>query len=360
MALLRRGQRCLLASSSVSLVLLLLVLYGSMSSPHPAGGGLDRYQLTGPPLYKLDLGWPRNPELFGGPVFAVAVDPHASVVYVAQRGVNVPKVLVFSTDGRFLTSWNSSDLETPHGMFLAGSGSQNPSVWVTDVGTGPLGHTVKEFSPTGTLLQVLGTPGRPGSGLDPLQFDQPSEVFVDPSGDMYVVDGDGGLNNRLLKLDRDRRVVWVHGGRAGAGPAQFYIPHSVTVDGFRRVWVADRGNRRIQVFSAGTGDWLGSWGSCFGGDDGPYSVRVSPDRRVLVVVRLHSGQVSLLAAPPPGNIGQCTVVSVVQLGDQVQPHLVDLDPGTGDLYVAQIGAQQAQKFTPFTLGGLGGLGGGLR
>lgn len=49
-------------------------------------------------------------------------------------------------------------------------------------------------------MQVLGTPGNAGSSLIPLQFDQPAEIFVDETGEIYVVDGDEGMNNRLLKL----------------------------------------------------------------------------------------------------------------------------------------------------------------
>lgn len=49
-------------------------------------------------------------------------------------------------------------------------------------------------------MQVLGTPGNAGSSLIPLQFDQPAELFVEETGEIYVVDGDGGMNNRLIKL----------------------------------------------------------------------------------------------------------------------------------------------------------------
>lgn len=65
---------------------------------------------------------------------------------------------------------------------------------------GKYGHTVKQYSTSGKPVQTLGTPGKPGSALIPLQFDQPAEIFVDQNGDIYIVDGDGGLNNRLLKL----------------------------------------------------------------------------------------------------------------------------------------------------------------
>ncbi|XP_063058445.1 NHL repeat-containing protein 3-like [Engraulis encrasicolus] len=298
----------------------------------------------GKSLFKLDLSWPKFPEDFTGQVYGVAVDQEAGLVYVAQRGENVPKVLVFDTDGDFLQTWNTTTLEMPHGIFVSNA-LTDPTIWVTDVGAGPYGHTVKRYSPSGKLLQVLGTPGKPGSGVNPLQFDQPAEVFVHSSGEVYIVDGDGGMNNRLIKLSKDLQVVWIHGEK-GEALAQFYIPHSVAVDSYQRVWVADRGNKRIQVFNAVTGDWIGMWGSCFS-EDGPYSVRLTSDQKYFVVAQLNTNQITLLKAPPVGVIGQCEVVSVIQLAEDVKPHLVDIDVKTGALYVAQIGAAQAQKFLPY-------------
>lgn len=62
------------------------------------------------------------------------------------------------------------------------------------------GHTIKKYNSFGDLVQVLGTPGKKGTGLNPLQFDNPAELHVEDTGDIYIVDGDGGLNNRLIKL----------------------------------------------------------------------------------------------------------------------------------------------------------------
>ncbi|KAM4624616.1 NHL repeat-containing protein 3-like [Polymixia lowei] len=346
----KRSHTCLIATTMATVFLLMMVLYGTINSQQPESSTFKHdYQLLGRPLYKLDISWPKYPELFGGDVFGVAVNQYGGVVYVAQRGENIPKVLVFTTDGDFLMAWNTTTLEMPHGIFVADPASSNPTVWITDVGNGPYGHCIKQYSPAGNLLQVLGTPGQAGSRMNPLEFDQPAEIFVHSSGEIYIVDGDGGMNNRLIKLSKDMEVLWMHGEK-GQGLAQFYIPHSVTVDNYQRVWVADRGNKRIQVFNSITGDWLGTWGSCFT-EDAPYSVRLTPDRKYFVVVQLNTNQISLLDAPPVGVIGQCRVVSVIQLADEVKPHLVDLDLKTGSLYVAEIGAQQAQKFTPFNLGG---------
>ncbi|KAB5543508.1 hypothetical protein PHYPO_G00079980 [Pangasianodon hypophthalmus] len=331
----KKSQLCFISSAMAIIFLVMFVMYSTLNSHYVASGRKRDFSIVGRTLYKLDVSWPKYSEHFTGEVFGVAVDHLAGVVYVAQRGENIPKVLVFSTDGDFLQAWNTSTLEMPHGIFLANASSA-PSVWITDVGNGPYGHTIKQYSPSGKLLQVLGTAGKAGSGLTPLQFDQPAEIFIhDSTREIYIVDGDGGMNNRLIKLSQ------------GEGPSQFYIPHSVAVDNFQRVWVADRGNKRIQVFNSVTGDWLGSWGSCFT-DDAPYSVRLTPDQKYLVVAQLNTNRVTLLEAPPVGIIGQCKVVSSIQLADDIKPHLVDLDQKTGVLYVAEIGAQQAQKFVPIT------------
>ncbi|XP_028840066.1 NHL repeat-containing protein 3-like isoform X2 [Denticeps clupeoides] len=343
----RKNHSSLILLMMAAVFLLMVVLYSTIFSPTTTAALKSDAGQMGKPLYKLDIAWPKYTEYFTGQVFGVAVDHIEGLVYVAQRGENVPKVLVFSTDGDFLQAWNTSTLEEPHGIFLANA-TANPTVWITDVGKGAYGHTIKQYSPSGKLLQVLGTPGKPGSNLNPLQFDQPAEIFVHSSGEIYIVDGDGGMNNRLIKLSKDLQVLWMHGEK-GQGLAQFNIPHSVAVDYYQRVWVADRGNKRIQVFNSVTGDWLGSWGSCFD-DDAPYSVRLTADQKYFVVAQLNTNQVSLLEAPPVGGIGQCRVTSVIQLAEDIKPHLVDVDLKTGALYVAEIGGQQAQKFIPLTRG----------
>lgn len=83
----KRGHTCLIVSSMVSLLLLMMVLYSTITTQMPGSHSLRHdYQLMGRPLYKLDLNWPKNPELFTGEVFGVAVNQYTGVVYVAQRG----------------------------------------------------------------------------------------------------------------------------------------------------------------------------------------------------------------------------------------------------------------------------------
>ncbi|CAF94382.1 unnamed protein product [Tetraodon nigroviridis] len=66
---------------------------------------------------------------------------------------------------------------------------------------------------------------------------------------------------------------------------------------------------------------------------------------------MNANQISLLSAPPVGLIGECKVASVIQLAEDVKAHLVDVDLKTGALYVAEIKAQQVQKFVPLSLVG---------
>lgn len=177
-----------------------------------------------------------------------------------------------------------------------------------------------------------------------MQFDNPAELFVEDTGDIYIVDGDGGLNNRLIKLSQDFMILWLR-GENGTEPAKFNIPHSVTVDSVGRVWVADRGNRRIQVFDKDTGEWLGAWNDCFT-EEGPSAVRFTPDGKRLIIAQLNLSRLLIAAAPPVGNIGNCSVISTIQLADQVLPHLLDVSQKTGAIYVAEIGAKQVQKYVP--------------
>lgn len=112
------------------------------------------------------------------------------------------------------------------------------------------------------------------------------------------------------------------------------------------MWVADRGNKRLQVFDKDTGEWLGAWDNCFT-EEGPSAVRFTPDGRYLIVAQLNLSRLSVLAAPPSGSIGDCTVVSTIQLADEVLPHLLEVDRKTGAVYVAEIGAKQIQKYVPW-------------
>jgi len=100
----------------------------------------------------------------------------------------------------------------------------------------------QEASDEGTEpLKHVKPPLPPVDGL----FRQVTDVTWDAAGNTYI--SDGYINSRVAKVDKDG--VWLKSwGEPGSGPGQFNVPHSMATDAHDNIYVADRGNRRIQVF----------------------------------------------------------------------------------------------------------------
>ena len=154
--------------------------------------------------------------------------------------------------GEVLTSFGAGLFVTPHGFHVDSDGN----VWATDFGgneAGTKGHQVIKFSPEGEVLMRLGEAGVGGSG--PGQLNQPCDVITAPNGDIFVSDGHSGQSpdpppgstGRILKFDKDGNFIkeW---GELGFRPGQFRTPHAIEFDSQGRLYVADRGNSRIQIF----------------------------------------------------------------------------------------------------------------
>jgi len=154
--------------------------------------------------------------------------------------------------GEVLTTFGAGLFVLPHGLHVDDEGN----VWVTDSqgnAAGTKGHQVIKFSPEGEILLRLGTAGQPGSG--PGQLNEPCDVITAPNGDIFVSDGHSGQSpdpppgatGRILKFDKDGNFIkeW---GEIGFRPGQFRTPHALEFDSQGRLYVADRGNHRIQIF----------------------------------------------------------------------------------------------------------------
>ena len=126
------------------------------------------------------------------------------------------------------------------------------NIWAVDEGS----NMVIKFNPQGRVVLTLGrrpepvdaggapspyTPANPGKYV----FDRPSDVGFDTAGNIFVADGYG--NSRVVKYDKNGRFL-AQVGSKGSEPGQLNLPHSLAVDGKGNVYVADRTNRRIQVF----------------------------------------------------------------------------------------------------------------
>ncbi len=129
------------------------------------------------------------------------------------------------------------------------------NVWVVDEGS----NMVIKFDPEGRVLMTLGrkpeaidNPARPAAPNAPARalfpgdsFNGPSDVAWDAAGDIFVADGN--IPSRIAKFDKNGAFIKTWGGR-GDAPGQFSTPHSIVVDSKDNLYVADRGNKRIQVF----------------------------------------------------------------------------------------------------------------
>jgi outer membrane protein assembly factor BamB len=208
--------------------------------------------------YELVEGWEQLPPGWShGDVAGVATDSQDRV-YVINRGEH--PLIVYDRDGRFLGSWGEGIFTRPHGITIT-----DDVVYCVDDGD----HTVRAFTLEGDLRWTLGTAHQPAdtgyrasapANLTTIEraagpFNRPTRLAIAPNGDLYVADGYG--NARVHHYDPDRNLLhsW---GAPGTGPGQFNLPHSVWVHTDGRVFVCDRENDRIQIFSP-SGDLLSMW-----------------------------------------------------------------------------------------------------
>jgi hypothetical protein len=88
--------------------------------------------------------------------------------------------------------------------------------------------------------------GPPGSGTPGSTFNRPTDVAWDRAANIYIADGLGNTN-RIAKFDKDGRFI-AQWGSTGSGPGQFTGVKAIAIDAQGNVYVADVGNKRIQVF----------------------------------------------------------------------------------------------------------------
>ena len=191
--------------------------------------------------YALDPTWARLPDGVSewGVVPAVTVDSQDRV-YVLRRGRR--PVNVYSRSGDLLSIWGDQFEQGAHGLSVRRE-SDGEYLYFTDVTR----HIIVKCTLDGRELWTLGEPGRIGASGEP--FNRPTDIAFTPEGDFYVSDGYG--NRRVHHFDANRKLIhsW---GEEGKGPGQFSLVHHVWFDtrnGQRRVWVCDRENLRLQIFS---------------------------------------------------------------------------------------------------------------
>ena len=285
---------------------------------------------------KLPAGWDWRE------VAGVATDSKDRV-YVFNRGEH--PLLVFAPDGTFLASWGEGVFTRPHGITVGA----DDSVYCTDDSD----HTVRKFAPDGTLLLTIGTSGKPSdTGATSVDyrtirragppFHYPTNLALSPAGNLYVSDGYG--NACVHAFTPDGRPLF-SSGEPGSGPGQFHVPHGIAIDDEGVVYVADRENSRIQLFTP-EGKYLSEWTDVAR----PCQVFIDGSGNVLVAeLGYRAGMWPGTTAPSDATGGRVSVFdrdgrlvarwgggrNPCAAGDFFAPHDICID-SNGDIYVAEV------------------------
>jgi hypothetical protein len=209
-------------------------------------------------------------------------------------------------------------------------------VWVFDDQL----HQIHKFTYDGKLVMSLGTKGQRGRDAGRL-FDRPTDIAWLPDGTFFVSDGYGG--KRVAKFDKDGKFL-VDWGAAPKdpdkpGPNEFNTVHSIAVSKDRRVFVADRGHRRIQVFDE-NGKFLDMWTT--GVRSSPYAHIITADGYLWIsdggtnrILKYDLNGKYLYGWGAPGGLS----------GQFAGPHQLSVDQER-NLYIAEVFNGRVQKFRP--------------
>jgi sugar lactone lactonase YvrE len=241
-----------------------------------------------PNPYRTNYNWEIQGRQIGTPS-GIRADPDGQHLWILDRcGENgcadsdLDPIIEVTMDGKIVKTFGKHMFGFPHGFHI----DKENNIWVTDGGAigdrrgeagfkKGIGHQVWKFDHDGKVLMKLGVAGV--GGADETHFNGPTAVVVAPNGDLWVTDGHGGSmtgpnkdnmftsrggNNRLVHLSKDGKFIKAYGGGIGSegqGPLQFNDPHDMDIDHNGIIYVADRGNMRIQLIDSKDGRFVSQW-----------------------------------------------------------------------------------------------------
>ncbi len=358
------------------------------------------------PVFQVDSTWPALPNNWVmGVVSAVAVDSrdHAWILHrprtVAEnlKGRAAPPVLEFDAEGRFVNAWGGDAQgydwpATEHGIFI----DHKNVVWIGGSGIGD--DMLLKFTTQGKFIKQFGARGQSKGNADPKNVNRPADVFVyAKTNEVFIADGYG--NRRVIVLDADtgafkrmwgafakapddappagavgatgaagaRGATGAEGGARGAEGARGAVPtppapaldtegdgsprfsnpvHAIEISNDGLVYVADRQNRRVQVFTTDgkyvTQGFVNRAGPA-GGSAAGLGFSRDPQQQFLYVSDLGNSHVAVLNRKTLQVLYQFGARGSAP-GDFQAPHLLAVD-SKGNLYTAEVNpGNRAQKF----------------
>jgi peptidylamidoglycolate lyase len=286
--------------------------------------------------YRVDVDFPTlPPDIRMGQAAGIATDEEGHVIVFHREE---KPFLFFDTSGNFLRSIGEEKWKGAHGLRV----DKYNNIWVTDY----LNHTVKKFDHDGHQLLMLGEEGVAGD--DAYHFNQPTDIAFAANDDFYVSDGYG--NSRVAKYNAQGQFLMQWGSK-GNGPGQFNLPHAVQLDSQGNVYVGDRENFRIQIFTP-EGQYLREITGM-----SPYGMFISAtdvlfvaDGKANRVYKMSlTGDVLDAWGGGPGNVvaKELNKKHVLRMkeGSFSMPHAITVG-ADGAVYVSEINGQRVQKFVP--------------
>ncbi len=199
--------------------------------------------------------------MYLGEVAGVAVNSKKHIFVFHRGNVSGPafgalaaQLLEFGPDGKFIREIGKGVYAMAYAHTVRVDKADN--IWIVDKGS----DMVVKFTPEGRVSMVFGRKKEASDKAEPWErvtpplapidgnFRQPTDVTWDPAGNVYI--SDGYINARVAKYDKNGDWVGTF-GEPGAGPGQLNTPHSIAADAAGNLYVADRGNGRVQVFDTG-------------------------------------------------------------------------------------------------------------
>jgi peptidylamidoglycolate lyase len=242
-------------------------------------------------------------------------------------------VMVLDANGNVVEEWKQWDslFKMPHRVAISPYDPEK-NVWIIDREN----QQIFKFTNDGKkLLMTLGEKGVIAS--DEKHFGRPADISFAPDGSFYVADG--YTNTRIIKFDKNGKFLFAW-GTDGTGPGQFKVQvHDVAVDKQGHVYVADRGNDRIQVFDA-NGKYLDEWPNI----RKPSYIHITKDGYVWVVVGMGN---RIVKYDMKGKLLTAWGIYGAGPGQLDDPHDMSVD-SAGNLYVAIFSTQKVgvEKFVP--------------
>ena len=344
-----------------------------------AVSGLAGQNAPAPPALAVDPFWPTMPETFFlGPVRGLSVDrqDHVWIVHdpssisadirgaaasppQAECCVPAPQVLEFDASGKYIQGWDLTGegyeaLQQVHGIFV----DHRDRVWISSERQGD--NHILAFDKRGRFLRQIGKKGQSTGSNDTGNVNRAADMWVWPKTDeLFVADGYG--NRRVVVFDAESGAYRRHWGafgerpddtqkltRATTGPSprQFNLVHDVAISNDGVVYVADRNNNRVQVFTLEgkfvREGFVARETSTSNGTVYSLAFSADPAQRYLYVADAGNGRIRILTRDTLEMVGSFGRWGR-QAGQFMVPHSMATD-SRGNLYVAEIREGRIQKF----------------